>query len=277
MQILLELSKNIQSEWRKSAVESRLSFLPQLAITLLKNKQEYAECITKEMHKPITQAIAEVEKCALLCTYYYENAAQFLATKHIKTDASESFVTYEPLGVILGVMPWNFPFWQVFRFAVPSLIAGNTVLVKHASNVPKSAKLIQTIFETAGFPKGCYQDLPISSSEVAKIIAKNSKCPLVLGSATPDINTYYNAKNGEIELFKDEVKIRKSEKGMILNLKEEDIPQEVENDFINKVFELFKQKNKDSIVTISAIEEQEEESTYVYANDGRTYVQGSLF
>lgn len=171
MQILLELSKNIQSEWRKSAVESRLSFLPQLAITLLKNKQEYAECITKEMHKPVTQAIAEVEKCALLCTYYYENAAQFLATKHIKTDASESFVTYEPLGVILGVMPWNFPFWQVFRFAVPSLIAGNTVLVKHASNVPKSAKLIQTIFEAAGFPKGCYQDLPITSSEVAKIIA----------------------------------------------------------------------------------------------------------
>ena len=123
------------------------------------------------MHKPISQAIAEVEKCALLCNYYYENAETFLATKHIKTEASESFVTYEPLGVILGVMPWNFPFWQVFRFAVPTLIAGNTVLVKHASNVPKSAQLIQEIFEQAGFPKGCYQDLPIPSSKVANIIA----------------------------------------------------------------------------------------------------------
>ncbi len=122
---------------------------------------------TNPLHKPLLRS----KNVRSYATYYYENAAQFLATKHIKTDASESFVTYEPLGVILGVMPWNFPFWQVFRFAVPSLIAGNTVLVKHASNVPKSAKLIQTIFEAAGFPKGCYQDLPITSSEVAKIIA----------------------------------------------------------------------------------------------------------
>ena len=171
MENKLELSRDTQAIWQKETLEHRISFLPKLAKTLSENKQQYAECITNEMHKPITQAIAEVEKCALLCTYYYENATQFLATKHIKTDASESFVTYEPLGVILGVMPWNFPFWQVFRFAVPSLTAGNTVVVKHASNVPKSAKLIQTIFEDAGFPKGCYQDLPIPSAEVAQIIA----------------------------------------------------------------------------------------------------------
>ena len=171
MENKLELSRDTQYIWQKETLEHRLSFLPQLAKTLSDNKQQYAECITNEMHKPITQAIAEVEKCALLCTYYYENAAQFLATKHIKTDATESYVTYEPLGVLLGVMPWNFPFWQVFRFAVPSVMAGNTVVVKHASNVPKSAKLIQTIFEEAGFPKGCYQDLPIPSDEVAKVIA----------------------------------------------------------------------------------------------------------
>lgn len=171
MENKLELSRDTQAIWQKETLEHRISFLPKLAKTLSENKQQYAECITNEMHKPITQAIAEVEKCALLCTYYYENAIQFLATKHIKTDASESFVTYEPLGVILGVMPWNFPFWQVFRFAVPSLTAGNTVVVKHASNVPKSAKLIQSIFEDAGFPKGCYQDLPIPSAEVAQIIA----------------------------------------------------------------------------------------------------------
>ena len=171
MENKLELSRDTQAIWQKETLEHRISFLPKLAKTLSENKQQYAECITNEMHKPITQAIAEVEKCALLCTYYYENATQFLATKHIKTDASESFVTYEPLGVILGVMPWNFPFWQVFRFAIPSLTAGNTVVIKHASNVPKSAKLIQTIFEDAGFPKGCYQDLPIPSAEVAQIIA----------------------------------------------------------------------------------------------------------
>jgi len=171
MQNLLEISQKSQLSWRKLSVQNRISFLPQLAKLLLENKEEYAKCITTEMHKPISQAIAEVEKCALLCNYYFENAELFLATKSIKTEATESFVTFEPLGVILGVMPWNFPFWQVFRFAVPTIIAGNTVVVKHASNVLKSANLIQEIFEKAGFPKGCYQDLPISSSEVANIIA----------------------------------------------------------------------------------------------------------
>ena len=171
MQNLLKVSENTQLSWRNLSIQNRISFLPQLAQLLLENKEEYATCITTEMHKPISQAIAEVEKCALLCNYYYENAETFLATKHIKTEASESFVTYEPLGVILGVMPWNFPFWQVFRFAVPTIIAGNTVVVKHASNVPKSAELIQLIFEKAGFPKGCYQDLPIPSIEVANIIS----------------------------------------------------------------------------------------------------------
>ena len=171
MQNLLKVSENTQLSWRNLSIQNRISFLPQLAKLLLEKKEEYATCITTEMHKPISQAIAEVEKCALLCNYYYENAETFLATKNIKTEASESFVTYESLGVILGVMPWNFPFWQVFRFAVPTIIAGNTIVVKHASNVPKSAELIQSIFEQAGFPKGCYQDSPIPSSEVAKVIA----------------------------------------------------------------------------------------------------------
>ncbi len=171
MQSQLEFSAYTQLSWKQLSIKNRISFLPQLAKLLLENKQEYATCIVTEMHKPISQAIAEVEKCALLCHYYYENAETFLATKNIKTEAFESFVTNEPLGVILGVMPWNFPFWQVFRFAVPTIITGNTVVVKHASNVPKSAELIQEIFEQAGFPKGCYQDLPIPSSEVAAVIA----------------------------------------------------------------------------------------------------------
>ena len=170
MELLLQNANNAFLIWKTKNLSERLVFLPKLATLLLENKEGYAKVITNEMHKPISQSIAEIEKCALLCNYYYENANSFLATKFIKTEASESFVTYEPLGVILGVMPWNFPFWQVFRFAVPTLIAGNTVVVKHASNVSKSAELIQELFEESGFPNGCYQNLSISSQEVAAVI-----------------------------------------------------------------------------------------------------------
>ena len=171
MESILQKANTTLQVWENTSLNDRLAYLPALASLLLENKEEYAKAITTEMHKPISQSIAEIEKCALLCKYYYENAETFLATKSIKTDASESFVTYEPMGVILGIMPWNFPFWQVFRFAVPTLIAGNTVVVKHASNVPKCAEFIESIFEKAGFPNGCYQNLSISSQEVAAVIA----------------------------------------------------------------------------------------------------------
>jgi len=171
MEKIIAIADETQILWSKKPLIDRLSFLPNLSSLLIEHKEEYASIITSEMHKPITQALAEVEKCALLCKYYYENAETFLATKSIKTDASESYVVYQPLGVILGIMPWNFPFWQVFRFAVPTLIAGNTVVVKHASNVPKCGELIESIFNAAGFPKGCYQNLPIPSNKVSNIIA----------------------------------------------------------------------------------------------------------
>ena len=171
MESILQKANTTLQVWEKTSLNNRLAYLPALASLLLENKEEYAKAITTEMHKPISQSIAEIEKCALLCKYYYENAETFLATKSIKTDASESFVTYEPMGVILGIMPWNFPFWQVFRFAVPTLIAGNTVVVKHASNVSKCAEFIESIFEKARFPNGCYQNLSISSQEVAAVIA----------------------------------------------------------------------------------------------------------
>jgi succinate-semialdehyde dehydrogenase/glutarate-semialdehyde dehydrogenase len=171
METIIAIADETQILWIKKPLIDRLSFFPNLSSLLIENKEEYASIITSEMHKPITQALAEVEKCAVLCSYYYENAETFLATKSIKTDASESYVVYEPFGVILGIMPWNFPFWQVFRFAVPTLIAGNTVVVKHASNVPKCAELIESIFNAAGFPKGCYQNLPIPSNKVSDIIA----------------------------------------------------------------------------------------------------------
>src|SRR5690606_30152054 len=171
MNSVLKLAETTQKTWQAISISERVTFLKNLQHILLKNKEIYAHLITTEMHKPIKQAIAEMEKCALLCDYYLGKAELFLEPKKINTDNTESYVNYEPLGVILGVMPWNFPFWQVFRFAVPTLTAGNTVVVKHASNVPKCAAVIQTIFEEAGFLKGCYQNLPISSTEVAKIIA----------------------------------------------------------------------------------------------------------
>jgi succinate-semialdehyde dehydrogenase/glutarate-semialdehyde dehydrogenase len=157
--------------WKKTALTERIRHIENLKVKLLENKQEYAESISREMGKPITQSIAEVEKCGLLCDYYIHNAPVFLQGRTITTEATESYVTYEPLGVLLGVMPWNFPFWQVFRFAIPSIVAGNTVVVKHASNVPETAQIIETLCRDSGLPEGIYQNLPISSKAVADVIA----------------------------------------------------------------------------------------------------------
>ena len=129
MDTILSLANEAQNIWKQTTLHQRILLLPKLSEVLLENKIDYATIITQEMRKPITQSIAEIEKCALLCSYYYENAEDFLATESIKTEASESFITYEPLGVILGIMPWNFPFWQVFRFAVPTIsLASASVL-----------------------------------------------------------------------------------------------------------------------------------------------------
>jgi len=157
--------------WKKTPLPDRIRHIENLKATLLANKQEYAKWISTEMGKPITQSVAEVEKCGLLCDYYIHNAPTFLKGRTIATEAIESYVTYEPLGVLLGVMPWNFPFWQVFRFAIPSIITGNTVVLKHASNVPETAQLIETLCRDSGLPEGVYQNLPIASKEVADVIA----------------------------------------------------------------------------------------------------------
>ena len=171
MEQLIENTAKIQEKWTQVTLEYRLNLLPKLAEILLNEKEELAKIMVSEMHKPIKQAVAEIEKCALLCNYYQEHAALFLAPKQIKTDATESYVSYEPLGIILGIMPWNFPFWQVFRFAIPTLMAGNAVVVKHASNVPKCANTIQILFEKAGFFTGLYQNLAVSSTAVTSLIA----------------------------------------------------------------------------------------------------------
>ncbi|WP_036383331.1 NAD-dependent succinate-semialdehyde dehydrogenase [Muricauda sp. MAR_2010_75] len=164
--------------WRKRSFAERSTLLLAAAKELKQNKSEYAADITLEMGKPISQSIAEVEKCAWACEFYAENAEQQLANKPIQTDARESYVSYEPLGAVLAVMPWNYPFWQVFRFAAPALMAGNVGLLKHASNVMKSAANIEKVFQRAGFPEGCFTNLPISSGKVEDII-KNKKIKAV--------------------------------------------------------------------------------------------------
>jgi len=157
-------------KWRKTTFKERADLMNKAAAELKKNKQEYAKDISLEMGKPIKQAVAEIEKCAWVCEYYAENGEKHLSPKEIKTDASKSYVRYEPIGVVLAVMPWNYPFWQVFRFAAPALMAGNIGILKHASNVMRSANNIQKVFERAGFPDACFQNLVLSSSKIEDII-----------------------------------------------------------------------------------------------------------
>jgi succinate-semialdehyde dehydrogenase / glutarate-semialdehyde dehydrogenase len=157
-------------EWRERSFSERAVPFLKAAELLKKNSREYGELMTLEMGKPITQAIAEAEKCAWVCEYYAEKAEDVLAKEIIETDAGESYVQYDPLGIILAVMPWNFPFWQLFRAAAPIMMAGNTMVLKHASNVPQCAELIERIFVEAGFPDGAFQNLAIGSGKVSKVI-----------------------------------------------------------------------------------------------------------
>jgi succinate-semialdehyde dehydrogenase/glutarate-semialdehyde dehydrogenase len=141
------------------------------AAEVLESRQdELGRLITTEMGKPLKAAVAEIAKCANVCRYYAEHAAAYLADEHVSTDAKESFIRYEPLGCVLAVMPWNFPFWQVFRFAAPALMAGNVALLKHASNVPQCALAIEEVFREAGFVDGEFQTLLISAEAVSRLL-----------------------------------------------------------------------------------------------------------
>ncbi len=158
-------------QYRKLDMGQRAAWLNQAAEILVGDRERFGQLMTLEMGKPLKSAIAEVEKCAWVCRYYAEQAATFLADVPVATDASRSFIRYQPLGVILAVMPWNFPFWQVFRFAAPALMAGNVGLLKHASNVPQCALAIEEVFQKAGFPNGVFQTLLIGADKVAGIVA----------------------------------------------------------------------------------------------------------
>jgi succinate-semialdehyde dehydrogenase/glutarate-semialdehyde dehydrogenase len=158
------------SSYRKTSFKQRSEWLYRAAAILEREQWELAKIMTLEMGKPIKAAQAEVRKCALVCRYYADNGEGFLADVPVDTDASSSFVRYQPLGIILAVMPWNFPLWQVFRFAAPALMAGNVSILKHASNVPQSALAIAAIFEEAGFPPGVFQSFLIGADQVATLI-----------------------------------------------------------------------------------------------------------
>jgi succinate-semialdehyde dehydrogenase/glutarate-semialdehyde dehydrogenase len=171
-----EIDEIIQSsdcafyDWKETDFKLRAELMKNAAEVLRDRKDDLAKLMTLEMGKPILQSVAEVEKCAWVCEYYSVNAEKFLEDEIIKTDASKSFVSYQPLGVVLAVMPWNFPFWQVFRFAAPDLMAGNAGILKHASNVSGCALAIEDIFNEAGFPKNLFRTILVRSSKMDNVI-----------------------------------------------------------------------------------------------------------
>jgi succinate-semialdehyde dehydrogenase/glutarate-semialdehyde dehydrogenase len=167
----LAIAQATFEQYRSTSFEQRAGWLNAAAEKLVAEKERFGKLMTLEMGKPIAAAIAEVEKSAWVCRYYAENGAAHLADGAIETDASYSFVKYQPLGVVLAVMPWNFPFWQVFRFAAPALMAGNVGVLKHASNVPQSALAIEEILLGAGFPVGAFQTLLVGAEQVEEILA----------------------------------------------------------------------------------------------------------
>jgi succinate-semialdehyde dehydrogenase/glutarate-semialdehyde dehydrogenase len=171
--------------WRKVPFGERARPMRRAAGILRERKEEYARLMALEMGKPFKQGIAEAEKSALGCDYYAEHAERHLAIEPVKTEGAKSYVAFDPLGVVLAVMPWNFPFWQVFRFAAPALMAGNTGVLKHASNVPGCALAIEKVFVDAGFPKGVFRTLLIGSRQVKAVIENPLVVAVTLTGSTP--------------------------------------------------------------------------------------------
>ncbi|MEX0945463.1 MAG: NAD-dependent succinate-semialdehyde dehydrogenase [Balneolaceae bacterium] len=170
---ILHKSQDSFESWRYVPIEKRGELLKKAAVLLRKNVDIYARTMTLEMGKPISESKGEINKCAWVCEFYAENAARFLADEVIKSDATESFVSHDPIGPVLAIMPWNFPFWQVFRFTAPALMAGNTALLKHASNVAGCATHIEKLLLEAGFPDGVFQILIVHHDKIEQIIAND--------------------------------------------------------------------------------------------------------
>jgi succinate-semialdehyde dehydrogenase/glutarate-semialdehyde dehydrogenase len=167
----VQQAHDAQKLWQATSFGERSACIQSMARTLRAQKERLAALATSEMGKPIVEAEAEIEKCAWNCDYYAEHAAQFLADEPVETNATDSYVAFEPLGVVLAIMPWNFPFWQVIRFAAPALMAGNGAVLKHASNVPRCALAIEDVFVSAGLPRGLFRSVLVSGARVDGLIA----------------------------------------------------------------------------------------------------------
>ena len=167
---ILATSRAAFERWRETSMEERATLVRRAGEQLRANQERYAALATAEMGKPIAQAEAEVEKSATGCDFYAENGTRFLAAEQVESPALESYVSFEPLGLVLTIMPWNFPYWQAFRCAVPAIMAGNTVVLKHASNVTGCALAIEEVFREAGFPDGVFRTLVLESKDVDQVI-----------------------------------------------------------------------------------------------------------
>jgi len=181
----LQLAADTFKTHRHTSFEQRTEMMSKAADILESEKRQLGTIMTTEMGKPLKAAIAEAEKCALVCRYYAENAQKHLADQLVETNAAKSYVRFQPLGPVLAVMPWNFPFWQVFRFAAPALMAGNVGLLKHASNVPQCALAIEDVFRRAGFPEGTFQTLLIGSEAVEAILIDTRVVAATLTGSEP--------------------------------------------------------------------------------------------
>ena len=197
----LDKSAEAFKTWSRQPLSYRTELIQKAGQVLRDNVEEYAQMITSEMGKPISESRAEVNKCAWVCDYYSENAEAFLAPEVVKTDAEKSFVRHDPIGTVFAVMPWNFPFWQVFRFAAPTLTAGNTGLLKHAPNVFGCAEMIEDVFTKAGYSEGVFQNLIVHHDQTEKIIAHDAVKAITLtgsemaGSAVAQIAGKYIKKS----------------------------------------------------------------------------------
>lgn len=180
----LEAAANAQRAWRDVPVTERVALLTRMAAALRAGKARYAEMIVREMGKPLVEAEAEIEKCAYNCDFYAEHAPRYLADEVAPSNASESIIAFEPLGVVLAIMPWNYPFWQYFRFAAPALAAGNGAILKHANNVPECALAVQEVMEAACAPVGLTATLLIDTSKVAGLIADRRIAAVTLTGST---------------------------------------------------------------------------------------------
>ncbi|MEP3836510.1 MAG: NAD-dependent succinate-semialdehyde dehydrogenase [Algibacter sp.] len=181
----LEKANVAFQSWKKTSFTERTTLMNKLADVFDKRNEAYARLATQEMGKPIVQARKEIEKCAKICRYYAEHSEALLASEPVKTEASKSYVTFQPIGVILAIMPWNFPFYQVIRFLAPSLMAGNTAVLKHASNVQGCAFALEDALNQAGFPKAIFSNLNVSSDRVEPIIENNHIVAVTLTGSAP--------------------------------------------------------------------------------------------